>query len=345
MLEITVPLPPLAEQHRIVAKVDELMALCDQLEQQQTHSIEAQQTLVETLLRALTLVESQQELTEAWTRIASHFDALFTTDHGIDQLKQTILQLAVMGKLVPQDPNDEPASFLLERLQRKREKLLLEGKVQKAKFIQTARMEDVPYTVPGSWVWARLSSIVEVIDPNPSHRMPRYVDVGIPFVSTENFVDDDRIDFTIGKCVTDETLQEQIQRFELRPGAFALSRIGTIGKTRFLPLERSYGLSHALCVISPFDDELNTDYLRLAVTADSVLEQAHAGAQSIGVPDLGMGVIRSFLLSLPPKEEQRRIVAKVDELMALCEALKARLAEAQTTQINLADAIVEQAAA
>ena len=104
------------EQNRIVAKVDELMALCDQLEQQQTHSIEAHQTLVASLLGTLTRVESQQEFSAAWARIASHFDTLFTTEASIDQLKQTILQLAVMGKLVPQDPNDEPAECLLKRI-------------------------------------------------------------------------------------------------------------------------------------------------------------------------------------------------------------------------------------
>ncbi len=90
LASIVVPLPRLAEQHRIVAKVDELMALCDQLEQQQGRGIEAHQTLVETLLGTLTRVESAQEFAAAWNRIAEHFDTLFTTEHSIDQLKQTI---------------------------------------------------------------------------------------------------------------------------------------------------------------------------------------------------------------------------------------------------------------
>ena len=102
--EILFSIPPLAEQHRIVAKVDELMALCDQLEQQQTDSNATHQTLVETLLATLTNAADQAEFAEAWQRIADHFDTLFTTEQSIDQLKQTILQLAVMGKLVPQDP-------------------------------------------------------------------------------------------------------------------------------------------------------------------------------------------------------------------------------------------------
>lgn len=105
------PLPPLAEQHRIVAKVDELMALCDQMEQYQTDSNAAHQTLVETLLATLTSAANQDEFVEAWQRIASHFDILFTTEQSIDQLKQIILQLAVMGKLVPKTQTTNPPAY------------------------------------------------------------------------------------------------------------------------------------------------------------------------------------------------------------------------------------------
>ncbi|EGR2828963.1 restriction endonuclease subunit S [Vibrio cholerae] len=97
---LTIPLPPEAEQHRIVAKVDELMVLCDQLEQQTEASIEAHQVLVTTLLDTLTNSADADELMQNWARISEHFDTLFTTEESIDQLKQTILQLAVMGKLV-----------------------------------------------------------------------------------------------------------------------------------------------------------------------------------------------------------------------------------------------------
>ncbi len=92
------------------------MALCDQLEQQQTDSIAAHQTLVQTLLDTLTQAADAAEFEQAWSRIADHFDTLFTTEPSIDQLKQTLLQLAVMGKLVPQDPNDEPANVLLKKI-------------------------------------------------------------------------------------------------------------------------------------------------------------------------------------------------------------------------------------
>ncbi|MFU7547992.1 restriction endonuclease subunit S, partial [Pseudomonas paraeruginosa] len=103
------PLPPLAEQHRIVAKVDELMALCDRLEARQADADSAHAQLVQALLGSLTQASDAADFAQSWQRLAEHFHTLFTTESSIDALKQTLLQLAVMGKLVPQDPNDEPA--------------------------------------------------------------------------------------------------------------------------------------------------------------------------------------------------------------------------------------------
>ena len=130
LLQNPTALPPLAEQNRIVAKVDELMALCDQLEQQHSNAQDAHETLVSQLLATLTQSQSAAEFNANWQRIYAYFDVLFTTEACIDALKQTLLQLAVMGKLVPQDPNDEPASELLKRIQAEKIKLIAEGKLK-----------------------------------------------------------------------------------------------------------------------------------------------------------------------------------------------------------------------
>ncbi len=114
---LVILVPPVKEQNRIASKVEELMSLCDQLEQQSLSSLDAHQQLVKTLLATLTDSQNAEELAENWVRISQHFDTLFTTEASIDALKQTILQLAVMGKLVSQDPNDEPASELLKRIE------------------------------------------------------------------------------------------------------------------------------------------------------------------------------------------------------------------------------------
>ncbi|MCG9780048.1 restriction endonuclease subunit S [Photobacterium damselae] len=336
-------IPSREEQHRIVAKVDELMALCDQLEQQTEASIEAHQLLVCTLLNTLTNSADADELMENWARISDHFDTLFTTEESIDQLKQTILQLAIMGKLVPQDPNDEPASVLLERIAEEKAQLIKEKKIKKQKALPPITDDEKPFDLPNGWEWARLSDIANVIDPNPSHRMPKYVESGIPFISTENFTLDESINFDIGKKVTTAVLNDQVSKFDLSEGAFAMSRIGTIGKTRFLPIERNYCMSHALCVISPLVKLIDHQYLKFVVSAESSLSQAHHGVKSIGVPDLGMGVIRSFLIPIPPKTKQELIVINVESLLTICENLKNRLKESQITQLHLTDAIVEQA--
>lgn len=124
MNSILIALPPLEEQKRIIAKVDELMLLCDQLEQQTEASIEAHATLVEVLLATLTDSADADELAQNWARVAEHFDSLFTTEQSIEALKKTVLQLAVMGKLVPQNPDDEPASVLLEKIAKEKEQLI-----------------------------------------------------------------------------------------------------------------------------------------------------------------------------------------------------------------------------
>ena len=159
ILSSVVALPPLAEQHRIVVKVDELMALCDQLEQQTEDSITAHKTLVETLLATLSNSETPAAFKQNWTRIAEHFDTLFTTEHSIDQLKQTVLQLAVMGKLVPQNPNDEPAYVLLEKIAAEKEQLIKDKKIKKQKPLPAITEDEKPFELPSGWEWCRLEYV------------------------------------------------------------------------------------------------------------------------------------------------------------------------------------------
>jgi type I restriction enzyme S subunit len=338
------PLPPLAEQHRIVAKVDELMGLCDRLEAQQADAESAHAQLVQALLDSLTQASDATDFAANWQRLAEHYHTLFTTEPSIDALKQTLLQLAVMGKLETQRQG-ELVSELLFEISEEFERLITTGKLKKPKYESVISKSERPFKIPDTWTWVRLGDIASVIDPNPSHRMPRYVEKGIAFISTENFSNNDDIDFSIGKKVDESTLEDQVSKFDIREGAFAISRIGTIGKTRPLPVSRHYCLSHALCVVSPHLNVFNSRYLRLAITAENVLMHAHSGVKSIGVPDLGVGTIRSMPIPVPPLAEQHRIVAKVDQLMALCDQLKTRLIQARQLNEQLASTLFEQAVA
>lgn len=338
------PLPPLPEQRRIVAKVDELMALCDRLEEARKTREEVRDKLTAASLARLTAPDTTAE--DFPTHAAFALEALptlTTRPHQIKNLRQTILNLAVRGKLVEQDPADEPAHETLKRLLKARQELEEQGRILKIKKIPA--LNEPVFEAPHGWEWCPLVTICDVVDPNPSHRMPRYVSSGgQPFISSQNFVDNDGVDYSIGKRVDMKTVEEQISRFSILEGAFGFSRIGTIGKTRPLARERSYGISHAVCVVNPVSvEDLSMRFLRLAMSAEIILEHAHHGTRSVGVPDLGMGVIRSMSIPLPPVAEQHRIVARVDALMALCDQLEAALTTADTTRTRLLEALLHEA--
>ena len=175
IIATVVAVPSETEQHRIVTKVNELMAICDQLEQQQTDSITGHQTLVETLLATLTNSTTAEETTANWARIAEHFDTLFTTEYSIDQLKQTVLQLAVMGRLVPQNPADEPASVLLARIADEKTRLVAEKKIKKQKPLPPIGDNEKPFVLPVGWEWCRVGDLTVVgTGATPSRANPAY---------------------------------------------------------------------------------------------------------------------------------------------------------------------------
>ena len=341
MLEI-VGLPPLNEQHRIVAKVDELMALCDQLEQQQTHSIEAHQTLVEALLGTLTRVASPQELTEAWTRIASHLDTLFTTEHSIDQLKQTILQLAVMGKLVPQDSSDEPASALLEMIVKEKLKKAKSGEIRSETLLTNVEVDDVPHELPQGWVWVRLGDISVVErggSPRPIKSYLTDADDGLNWIKIGDTEKG-------GKYIT--STEEKIRKEGLiktrlvYPGEFLLTNSMSYGRPYITKIK---GCIHDGWLRIHPSENIEKDYLYHLLSSSYVAEFFKAVAAGAVVMNLNADKVRDLPIAIPPIAEQHRIVTKVDKLMSLCDALKSRLQEAKLAQIQIADAVVEQVVA
>ncbi|MDZ4201446.1 MAG: restriction endonuclease subunit S [Gallionella sp.] len=342
---IALPLPPFAEQRRIVAKVDELMALCDKLEQQQTHSTEAHKTLVASLLDTLTRVESQQEFSAAWARIASHFDTLFTTEASIDQLKQTILQLAVMGKLVPQDPNDEPASALLKRIQVEKTKLIAEGKIKKDKPLPEITEEEKPLELPQTWAWARIGTSVQSTEYGLSEKTFESSE-GVPVLKMGD-IQDGKVILGGQKKVAQNV--EGLPELYLRSGDLIYNRTNSaelVGKTGIYEgPDGVYTFASYLIRIRCIDGLFSPRYLNFVMSTPLFREtqiEPHL-KQQCGQANVNGTIMKNMIVSVPPLAEQHRIVVKVDELMALCDTLKARLAAAQVIQLHLADAIVEQA--
>jgi len=341
-----IPLPPVAEQHRIVAKVDELMALCDQLETQHSNAAEAHEKLVSHLLGTLT----QSPNTDSplckrgaggdldWQRIAAHFDTLFTTEASIDALKQTLLQLAVMGKLVPQDPNDEPASELLKRIRAEKAKLIAEGKIKKSKSLPPITNEEKPFELPLGWEWARVEQLFEVtsggsFDISSEKDSGEYIYVK---VGDMNVSENETVITTSSRFVnpSEKELRGIIPAnsiiFPKRGGAIATNKKRLVTSEIFVDLNiMAITVPKSVSLIYTFQWLRGID-----------LAQLNTGTS---VPQINHKDIEPLIFPLPPLAEQHRIVAKVDELMAICDQLKARIAEANQLQQKLADALVEQA--
>lgn len=313
------PLPPLAEQHRIVSKVDELMTLCDQLEQQHSNAAEAHEKLVEHLLGTLTQAQNAQEFNSQWQRIYAHFDTLFTTEASIDALKKTLLQLAVMGKLVPQDPSDEPASELLKRIQAEKAKLIAEGKLKKEKPLAPIAEDEKPFQLPAGWKWVRLAEIIKISSGDGLIAANMVPEGGIPVFG--------------GNGINGHHNQANVNKKTL-----VIGRVGYYCGSIHITPENAWVTDNAF--ITNFSEaNFNLEFLYWLLRITNLKENDNATAQ----PVISGAKVYPIVVAIPSLAEQHRIVAKVDELMALCDQLKTRIQQASQHQQLLADVLVAKA--
>lgn len=337
-------LPPFDEQAVIAAKVDELMLLCDQLDQQTEASIEAHATLVEVLLATLTDSADADELAQNWARISEHFDSLFTTEQSIEALKQTVLQLAVMGKLVPQNPDDEPASMLLEKIAEEKALLIKEKKIKPRKALPPIEDEEKLFDLPLSWEWCRLDDICDGITSGSTPPKSSFIDeTGIPYLKVYN-IRNQKIDFEYQPQFIEEGYHSSsLKRSQLSPGDVIMNIVGPpLGKIAIIPdTYPQWNCNQAIVMFRPFISDLNKfiyTYLVSGMFLDKIALIGTAGQDNISVTKS-----RSILLPTPPLAEQLRIVAKIDELMAICDQLKEKIRQSQETQVQLTDALVDRA--
>lgn len=338
--ENLIAIPPLEEQNRIVAKVDELMALFDQLEQQQETSITAHQTLVQTLLDALTTVSDRDGFAAAWARIADHFDTLFTTEWSIDQLKQTILQLAVMGKLVPQDPNDEPASELLKRIAAEKVQLVKDGKLKKQKGLPPTADSEKSFELPEGWEWVRILDFAVVgTGATPSRDKSSYYEPQDFNWVTSGETSNDFV-FETKEFVSAKAVEKT--NVSIYPvGTLIVAMYGQ-GKTRgqITELMIEAGTNQACAAIQLVEATAHhRGFIKLFFKKayEELRSLAEGGAQ----PNLNVGKISQTVVPMPPLNEQRRIVAKADELLAIADELKQKILRKNQLALALADVAVK----
>lgn len=340
---LIISVPPLKEQHRIVDKVDELMTLCDQLEQQTEASIEAHQVLVTTLLDTLTNSADADELMQNWARISEHFDTLFTTEESIDQLKQTILQLAVMGKLVPQDPSDEPAAELLKRIAEEKAQLVKEKKIKKQKALPPISEDDKPFEAPNGWGFAHMQDLCELIT-DGTHQTPKYTDTGRPFISAQ-CVKPFRFMPENCRYVSEEHYQAYIKNRNPEFRDILLSRVGAgIGEAAMIDTDLEFAIYVSTGLLKPHKSSVMSEYLVLWLNSPlgRGFSERNTLGKGVSQGNLNLSLIRAFTVSLPPLQEQKRIIEQVNKLSDLCDLLKERLQSFQLTQLSLTDVIAEQ---
>lgn len=280
------PLPPLAEQKRIVAQIEQLLPYLDRYE-------------------------------KAWNRL-EEFNRRFPAD-----MQKSILQMAIQGKLVEQRPEEGTGEELYQQIQAEKKRLIQEGKIKKEKPLPEITEDEIPFEIPEGWKWCRLLDLCSLIG-DIDHNMPKSVDKnhGVLFLSAKDLLDDGSINYTDNvKYISNEDYDRLSRKVKPQLGDIVYSRIGAcLGKARTVKSEVKFLVSYSCCIIRSI--QIDVDYLRYYLESPIILAHSVKARQSIGVPDLGMGEIKKYFIALPPLAEQKRIVERLEELLPVCERLK-----------------------
>lgn len=339
---LRLPLPPLAEQSRIVARVEELMRLCDALEAKGQLEAEQHARLLGTLLGTLTDSSTPEELAANWQRVADHFDLLLDRPEAVDALEQTILQLAVRGLLVPQDPDDEPASLLLRRIRSDKERLMIEGRIKRDKPLPSLDDGEAPFQLPTGWSWVRLGSIAGVERggaPRPIEAFLTDSPEGLNWIKIGDSEKGGKYITSTREKIRPEGLSKTRKVY---PGDFLLTNSMSFGRPYITQIE---GCIHdGWLRISP-PSSLDKDYLYLLLSSSFMRELFTAAAAGGVVQNLNADKVRGVPIPVPPLAEQTRIVTRAAELRRLCADLRQRLERRYAAQAALAEALIDQVTA
>jgi type I restriction enzyme S subunit len=340
---VLLPLPPLAEQRRIVAKVDELMALCDRLEAARTARETTRDRLAAASLARLNAPDTETFHDDARFALAV-LPALTTRSDQIKQLRQTILNLAVRGKLVPQDPGDEPALELLKRIAAEKSRMVKAGIIPRQREL-TRDPSRLIEGLPVSWQVLALGEACAFVTSGSRGWAEFYSDAGPGFIRAQNI--------RFGKLKFDDLAfvnppsHSEGTRTQVAEGDLLVVITGA-GVTNPAVLDRELGeayVSQHVGLVRPIDRRLSRWFLLCLMAPAGGRAELVNRAYGAGRPGLNLDNIRTISVPLAPLAEQHRIVAKVDELMALCDRLEASLTAADATRRRLLDALLAEALA
>lgn len=335
---IPVPIPPLAEQRRIVAKVGQLLGLCDE----QAARREARSALVAATLDRLVSPSPPAEFPTHTNRLRNHFDQLFDTPTTIPQLRQTILQLAVQGQLVPQDPNDEPAINNLEQIESEKAALIEARKLRPNRVTELSQTRLLQYEIPDSWRWFRLVDVV-FFQEGPGIRNWQFRTEGTKLLNVQNIVDGRLVLDNSERFISNEEFEQTYRHFAVETGdiLFASSG-GSWGKFAWFE-DPGYTvmLNTSMVRLKFYSRRCDDAFLLLFLRTKFFRTQMDI--QLVGMqPNFGSTHLGRVYIPIPPLAEQNRIVTKVTELLSLCDALEAKLTQVESAGSELLAAAIDQ---
>jgi type I restriction enzyme, S subunit len=252
--------------------------------------------------------------------LEQHFDVAFAAPDGIKKLRELILTLAMQGKLVPQDPNDEPASELLRSIELEKERLVKDKKIKQQKPLPDIKAGEIPYSLPKSWKWCYLDDLCTLIT-DGTHYTPTYTEAGIPFISVKN-LSSGKLDFSNTRFISEQEHNEFAKRCHPEEGDVLLTKVGTTGIAVTINIKKEFSIFVSVALLKLVQGFIDADYLTRLINSPLVKKYSADGTEGVGNKNLVLRKIKAFIIPLPPLAEQRRIVAKIDQLMARCDELE-----------------------
>ncbi len=319
------PLPPLAEQKRIVSKVDELMARCDQLEARQQKKKELRSKLNSAALDKMLSAESQDEFEENWRRICENFDLIYDNPENVEKLRKAVLQLAVQGKLVEQNPEDESASVLIEEIKAEKKKLIKEREIKNIK-VKPINNEMLPFELPFGWEFVRFGDITKKLGAGSTPRGGKsvYQETGVKFIRSQNVWNNGLKLENVARIPRE--IHEKMNGTFVEPGDILLNITGaSIGRSSLVPDDFDEGnVSQHVAIVRPID-ETTREYLHLCIISPYIQDSIMSEQVGISREGLSMTRLKEFMIPIPPLNEQKSIVEKIEQLMGLCDELEGKL--------------------
>jgi type I restriction enzyme S subunit len=304
--------PPIKEQKHIVAKVEELMRLCDELEREQTERRTTRSHFSRVALDRLLAAHNETEFHARWQSVSDHFTTLTVTPDLLSELRQTILQLAVQGKLTHQDSQDEPATSLIRHIRIEKERLVKAKRLKPADLLPPVNSDETPFDLPSGWMWARFGNItinrdgerVPIEKSIREHRQGKY-------------------DYYGASGVIDKFNDYIFDKSLLLIGEDGANLINRSTPIAFIAHGKYWVNNHAHVLDSISLDCLK--YLEIYINATDLRPYITGTAQ----PKMNQAKMNLIGVAVPPAEEQKRIVAAINRLMTFCDELEANLRRAE----------------